>query len=320
MFVRRHQQNAGFRRFQMKVKFPRRRPFRIFIACLAFIALLPPLFLHFRLSSLHQAQLRRCAWLRDPPLVCAHGGDTTEAFANTMAAFHAALHSQVDCIEIDVSRSSDGILLALHDRDLQRITGDRTSRVGHLTSREIKELKPIHQYTEKFVDVTVTTLEQALMFISKSVHQVILDAKIGPPSFEDGLAEDILSVVVKTACTNCLVWAKSDTLIRDVIKLSSNLSVGYIVMKEPSTRGRTNLLRVKGAGVAGVYHPLIDKKLMSILHGSRKKVYAWTVDDVKSMQRVMFERVDGIVTSNPTLLQQLMQRIKSQCLEEGFTL
>ncbi|XP_031402996.1 glycerophosphodiester phosphodiesterase GDPD4 isoform X3 [Punica granatum] len=315
MFVRRHQQNAGFRRFQMKVKFPRRRPFRIFIACLAFIALLPPLFLHFRLSSLHQAQLRRCAWLRDPPLVCAHGGDTTEAFANTMAAFHAALHSQVDCIEIDVSRSSDGILLALHDRDLQRITGDRTSRVGHLTSREIKELKPIHQYTEKFVDVTVTTLEQALMFISKSVHQVILDAKIGPPSFEDGLAEDILSVV------------------------------GYIVMKEPSTRGRTNLLRVKGAGVAGVYHPLIDKKLMSILHGyssnlqtelslsitvpscgaylllgSRKKVYAWTVDDVKSMQRVMFERVDGIVTSNPTLLQQLMQRIKSQCLEEGFTL
>ncbi|PKI58448.1 hypothetical protein CRG98_021133 [Punica granatum] len=158
------------------------------------------------------------------------------------------------------------------------------------------------------------------MFISKSVHQVILDAKIGPPSFEDGLAEDILSVVVKTACTNCLVWAKSDTLIRDVIKLSSNLSVGYIVMKEPSTRGRTNLLRVKGAGVAGVYHPLIDKKLMSILHGSRKKVYAWTVDDVKSMQRVMFERVDGIVTSNPTLLQQLMQRIKSQCLEEGFTL
>lgn len=33
-----------------------------------------------------------------------------------MAAFRAALHSQVDCIEIDVSRSLDGILLVLHDR------------------------------------------------------------------------------------------------------------------------------------------------------------------------------------------------------------
>lgn len=33
-----------------------------------------------------------------------------------MAAYHFALHSQVDCIEIDVSRSLDGVLLALHDR------------------------------------------------------------------------------------------------------------------------------------------------------------------------------------------------------------
>lgn len=33
-----------------------------------------------------------------------------------MAAYHSALSSRVDCIEIDVSRSSDGVLFALHDR------------------------------------------------------------------------------------------------------------------------------------------------------------------------------------------------------------
>ncbi|GFZ09705.1 PLC-like phosphodiesterases superfamily protein [Actinidia rufa] len=32
-----------------------------------------------------------------------------------MTAYHTALRSQVDCIEIDVSRSSDGVLFALHD-------------------------------------------------------------------------------------------------------------------------------------------------------------------------------------------------------------
>ena len=31
--------------------------------------------------------------------------------------------------------------------------------------------------------------------ISKSVQQVILDAKVGPPSYENGLAKDIISVV-----------------------------------------------------------------------------------------------------------------------------
>lgn len=113
---------------------------------------------------------------------------------------------------------------------------------------QIKELKPTHQSIEKFDDVAVITLEQALtvlavscfwlplnrmklhdsilfyifpfsehysslfttvmksllmfytMFpmyqlVSRSVHRVILDAKVGPPSFEDGLAEDILSMV-----------------------------------------------------------------------------------------------------------------------------
>lgn len=38
-------------------------------------------------------------------------------------------------------------------------------------------------------------------------------------------------------------------------------------MKDPSTGARTNLLRMRGAGVVGVYHPLVDEKLMKILHG-----------------------------------------------------
>lgn len=46
-----------------------------------------------------------------------------------------------------------------------------------------------------------------------------------------------------------------------------SLQVGYIVMKDPSTGFRTNLLRMKGAGVVGVYHPLIDEMLVKILHG-----------------------------------------------------
>jgi len=44
------------------------------------------------------------------------------------------------------------------------------------------------------------------------------------------------------------------------------MQVGYIVMRDPSTGARTNLLRMKGAEVVGVYHPLIDEKLMKVLH------------------------------------------------------
>ncbi|XP_028053867.1 glycerophosphodiester phosphodiesterase GDPD4 isoform X4 [Camellia sinensis] len=228
-----------------------------------------------------------------------------------MAAYHTALHSRVDCIEIDVSRSSDGILFALHDRDLQQISGNSTSKVGHLSVKEIKELDH---------DQNIPTVEDALKLISSSVRQIILDAKVGPPSYEKGLAKDILSVVERTQCKNCLVWTKSDNLARDVMKLSPDVMVGYIVMKDPSTGARNNLLRMRGASVVGVFHPLIDEKLMKILHGRNKKVYAWTVDDQASMKKMLYENVDAVVTSNPTLLQHLMQDIRTQCLEEGFSL
>lgn len=53
---------------------------------------------------------------------------------------------------------------------------------------------------------------------------------------------------------------------RDTRRMLFLLQVGYIVMNDPSTGERSNLLRMKGAKVVGVYHPLIDEKLMSTLH------------------------------------------------------
>ncbi|OAY71659.1 glycerophosphodiester phosphodiesterase GDPD4 [Ananas comosus] len=298
---------------------PSNRFFRLLLL-LAFLALVPPVFFHLRLQRLHQMRSRKCGWIADPPLVCAHGGDSTKGVPNTMAAYRIALSSHVDCIEIDVSRSSDGGLFALHDRDLQRMSGNNTVKVGYMSINEIKALDAGLHWKPEFHNQEVPFLEDALLLISQSVKQVILDVKVGPPSYEQGLAADILSVVKKTHCRNCLVWAKSDIIGRDVIKLSQDVPVGYIVMKDPSTGVRSNLLRMKGAKVVGVYHPLIDNDLIRVLRRRGKKIYAWTVDDLDSMQRMLFEHVDAIVTSNPSMLQGLMEDLRMQCLEEGFTL
>ncbi|KAL6213056.1 hypothetical protein ACLB2K_012504 [Fragaria x ananassa] len=304
------------------IRFSSKRLFRTILISLAFLALVPPLFFIFKLKTFRLTQLRKCGWLNSPPLVCAHGGDSSSAFPNTMAAYHSALNSQVDCIEIDVSRSSDGVLLALHDRcsrDLQRISGNNTSKVGHFSMKEIKRLCSNYQ-SAKFHDANIPTIEEALKLVASSVREVVLDVKVGPPSFEKGLAKDVLDVVERIQCRNCVVWAKSDNIARDVIRLSSDIMVGYIVMIDHSTGVRTNLLRMRDAGVVGVYHPLIDEKVVRILHGRNKKVYAWTVDDVKSMANMLWEHVDAIVTSNPSMVQGLMHDTRRECLEHGFSL
>ncbi|XP_010313094.2 glycerophosphoryl diester phosphodiesterase family protein isoform X1 [Solanum lycopersicum] len=211
-------------------------------------------------------------------------------------------------------------LPSMTGRDLQRITGNNNSKVSYLSSKEIKDLDAVHQLKLEHHDLTVPTLEDALKLISGSIRQVILDAKVGPALYEREFAKGLLSVVDNTGCRNCLVWAKSDSFSRDVMKLSSDVMVGYIVMIDPSTGTRMKLLRMRGAAVVGVYHPLIDENLMKILQGRNKKVYAWTVDDEDSMKKMLFERVDAIVTSSPSLLQRLMQDVRTQCLAEGFSL
>ncbi|XP_060175564.1 glycerophosphodiester phosphodiesterase GDPD4 isoform X2 [Lycium barbarum] len=208
---------------KLRVVFNSRKVFRSLLIGLALIAILPPIYFHFRLRTFHQMQSQKCSWLRSIPLVCAHGGDSSKAFPNTMAAYQTALNSQADCIEVDVSRSSDGVLFALHDRDLQRITGTNNSKVSYLSSKEIKELDAVHQLKLEHHDLTVPTLEDALKLIAGSVRQVILDIKVGPPSYEKEFAKDLLSVVDNTGCKNCLVWAKSDSFSRDVMKLSSDV-------------------------------------------------------------------------------------------------
>ncbi|RWW31545.1 hypothetical protein GW17_00003819 [Ensete ventricosum] len=189
------------------LRIPSKRSLLRLLLLFAVLALAPPLYFHFRLRRFQQVP---------------------------MDAYRVAIDSRVDCIEIDVSRSSDGVLFAVHDR---------------------------------------------CVFPS-------------------------------------LAWSQSQT------QFLLLFQVGYIVMSDPSTGARSKLLRMKGAAVVGVYHPLVDEELVRILHGYQtlegKKVYAWTVDDAESMQRMLFEHVDAIITSNPSLLQGIMQDMKTECLQDGF--
>ncbi|KAL0807491.1 hypothetical protein Bca101_099983 [Brassica carinata] len=314
---------------------------RMILFAVVFLAIVPPLFFHFKLRRIRQNVAKKCDWLQHPPRVCAHGGDSTLAFPNTMDAYSYAIGSRVDCIEVDVSRSSDGVLFALHNRDLQRIARNSSVQVGDLSMKQvshhhlhsippiicwdldlkcIKELDVSQIVKGTLENRRIPTLEDALAAISTSVRQVILDAKVGPPMYEKGLALDILSVIERARCKNCIVWAKSDSLAWDLIRRAPDLTVGYIVMVDPLTGVRSKLLRMKGASVVGVYHPLIDENLMTVVHRRKKEVYAWTVDETDPMKRMLHLGVDAVVTSNPAMFQGLMEDLRTECLEEGFSI
>ncbi|KAL3689223.1 hypothetical protein R1sor_015532 [Riccia sorocarpa] len=298
----------------------RRLPFKFSFRNFVFLLLLlgglmmAPSFYFF----LTETEIHDCDWLEKPPLVCAHGGDASNAPPNTLAAYQLALDAGVDCVEIDASRTQDGVLVALHDRELAIMTGHSGARVGNYTASKIRQLDASAGSQLGFTRQQVPTLEEALLFIGTSVRQIIVDAKVGPPLYEHRLSKDILSVIKRSECSSCIVWAKSDAFIADITRHASRIKTGYIVMKDLTTGKVSELVRLKGAEIVGIYYGLVNDKVVRHLHRHGKKVHAWTVDTREGMSSMLRANVDAIITSNPKLLLRTMADERQVCTDKSF--
>jgi glycerophosphoryl diester phosphodiesterase len=86
----------------------------------------------------------------------AHRGDPEFAPENTPAAFDAAVALGVDYVETDVVRTADGVLVLLHDDDLDRTTNG-SGPVAQASSEEVLALDAGSWFDPKFADQRIIT-------------------------------------------------------------------------------------------------------------------------------------------------------------------
>lgn len=76
------------------------------------------------------------------PLIYGHRGARAHVTENTMASFQRAVDDGADGIELDVRTSSDGVVIVMHDPDLERLTDGRDTRAcARLIARELAEIE-----------------------------------------------------------------------------------------------------------------------------------------------------------------------------------
>ena len=238
----------------------------------------------------------------DGPIAFAHRGGAAGGVENSMLAFQQAVDLGYRYVETDVHVTSDGVLLAFHDRTLDRVTGV-PGRLASLPYSRVKEARIGGSEP-------IPTLEDVLgTWPQLRVNIDVKDmAATGP----------LVEVIRRTGSVDRVCVAAFSE--RRVAVVRRALGPGLCTALGPS---RVALLRAASMSrLAGLLAPrsvpcaqvpdrvgplrLVTPKLVQLAHRHGVRVHVWTIDDADEMRRLLDLGVDGIMTDRIETLRQVM--------------
>jgi glycerophosphoryl diester phosphodiesterase len=235
----------------------------------------------------------------------AHGDGVTE---NSAAAFERAVRLGYRYIETDVHATADGVLLALHDPTLDRVS-DGHGAVASLPYAVVSRAR--------LADGSPVPLLEDLLGAWPDLRFNI-DAK------DDHAVGPLLDVLERTrAHHRVCIGAFSDRRIRS---LRRALPPGTATALGPREVAALRLLP-SGRHPRGWPPPdvpcvqvpvsvgrvtLVDEAFVRRAHEQGRQVHVWTIDDTEQMSRLLDLGVDGIVSDNATGLLDVIAQRRSQ--------
>lgn len=239
------------------------------------------------------------------PLAFAHRGGAGEAPENSVASFRAATDLGFSHLETDVQLTSDGVLVAFHDPELDRAT-DATGRVADLPWHEVAKARiggaePIPTLDELFEtfpdayfniepksDPAVVALARAVRH-HDALHRVCIGA------FSDSRLRRIRGLLGPDVCTTAGP--------RETATLVATLRLGRRARRAARTPSVYQCAQVP-VRFGGV--DLVTSTFIEGAHARGVQVHVWTIDDATEMHRLLELGVDGIMTDRPSVLRSVL--------------
>ena len=128
-------------------------------------------------------------------IVVAHRADWRNFPENSLEAIQSSIDMGVDMLEIDVQRTKDGVLMLMHDHNLERMTNG-SGNIAETTWEEISKLN-LKDHQGNLTEYKVPTLEQALL-LCKDRIMINRDKA-------DRYFDEVFALLEKTGTTNLIV-------------------------------------------------------------------------------------------------------------------
>jgi glycerophosphoryl diester phosphodiesterase len=242
------------------------------------------------------------------PIPFAHRGGADTHPENTMAAFEAAVALGFRYLETDVHATADGILLAFHDDELDRVT-DGAGVVARLPWAEVSRARvagsePIVRFDElleAWPDLRINVEpkhDDAVLPLIRAIREHRAVDRVCVGAFVDGRLAAIRDAFGEAICTSL---GPREVVALRVASWGGPLGRSAIRSLRRRIRGQCVQVPLRSGRVG-----LVDRTLLAAAHAARLPVHVWTVDERDEMERLLEMGVDGLMSDRPALLREVL--------------
>ena len=238
------------------------------------------------------------------PIPFAHRGGELEGLENSLPAFQDAVDLGYRYLETDVHATADGVLVAFHDEDLDRVT-DRRGRIAQMPWSEVSRARiggrePIPRFDELLasfpdvrwnIDVKADSALRPLVDRLAGDDELLTRTCVG--SFSDARLVAVRTMLGERVCTSA--GPREVRVLRAGSlggRLSRRLAPAADCLQIPPRHGRI---------------PLVDRVMLSAARGLGLPVHVWTINEEAQMRRLLDLGVDGILTDATRTLRAVLR-------------
>ncbi len=232
------------------------------------------------------------------PLAFAHRGGAAHYPENSWRAFEHAVGLGYSYLETDLQATADGVLVAFHDRTLERVT-DRTGRIAQLPHREVAAAR---------IGGTdpIPTLEDLLGAWPEARFNLdVKDGSAVQPLPEMLRRTGAWDRVCVTSFSARRLAAVRRLLPRPVCMATSPVGVAAVRLGVPG-RGLAARLQKLSVRCTQVPISVATESFVRRAHTLGLQVHVWTINDPSTMAGLLDLGVDGIMTDETQTLRDVL--------------
>lgn len=241
--------------------------------------------------------------------VTAHRGDSGGFPENTMAAFESALALGVDWIEIDIFRSSDGVLVVTHDATTERV-GDKNLAIAEHTLAELEAVDVAADFrkrsglsAEACPPARMPTLQAV---IERMIRQDLTRLSIQP---KIDVVDEAIALIRELGAERWVGFNDGDlNKMRRVKELAPDIPVFWDRNADFPLAADLETAKQYGFESLVVHSSGLTAEKVRAIKAAGFEAGAWTVNDAPAMQVLLDMGLDRIYTDFPKRLLNLRSR------------